>query len=110
MEISGYWLTRWLFQRSLALVYLTAFLAVLYQFTPLLGERGLLPVPQFVAQGSFWEAPSLFYWLPQDPAFTACGWLGLVRPSWRCQASLSVTGLVSRWGSGPPSGGFTSRS
>jgi len=59
MEISGYWLTRWLFQRSLALVYLTAFLAVLYQFTPLLGERGLLPVPQFVAQGSFWEAPSL---------------------------------------------------
>ena len=37
MEISRYWLTRWLFQCSLALVYLTAFLAVLYQFTPLLG-------------------------------------------------------------------------
>ena len=94
MEISGYWLTRWLFQRSLALVYLTAFLAVLYQFTPLLGERGLLPVPQFVAQGSFWEAPSLFYWFPQDPAFTACGWLGLVL------ALVALSGFSERYGTG----------
>jgi hypothetical protein len=64
MEIAGaatYWLTRFLFQRSLALIYLIAFLVALNQFRPLLGERGLLPVPLFLKRVSFGEAPSLFF-------------------------------------------------
>ena len=41
-----------LFERALALVYLVAFLVAANQFVPLLGERGLLPVPRFVQRGA----------------------------------------------------------
>ena len=43
------WLSRWVFERGLAITYLIAFAVVLNQFRPLLGEHGLLPVPRFVA-------------------------------------------------------------
>ena len=40
---SDYFLTRWLFQRALAVIYLAGFAAAVNQFRPLLGTRGLLP-------------------------------------------------------------------
>lgn len=72
-----YWLTRLLIQRGLALTYLIAFVAILHQFKPLLGEKGLLPVPQFVKISSFWNNPSVFFWIPKDAAFMTLGWLGV---------------------------------
>lgn len=54
-------LTRLLLQRGLGAVYLLAFWNALQQFRPLVGERGLLPVPDFVARVAFRESPSLFY-------------------------------------------------
>ncbi len=73
-----YWLARFVFQRALALVYLSAFLCALNQFRPLLGERGLLPVPAFLERVTFREAPSLFHLWPHDAAFTAAAWLGVI--------------------------------
>jgi len=73
----SYFLTRLLFQRALAAVYLIGFITVVHQFNPLLGERGLLPVPQFVRSVSFWRSPSLFYLCPKDIAFTFFGWAGI---------------------------------
>ena len=49
---SGYWCSRWLFERALALVYFVAFLVAVNQFVPLLGEHGLLPVPAWVRAGA----------------------------------------------------------
>jgi hypothetical protein len=46
----------------MAAVYLVAFLTVVNQFKPLLGERGLLPVPAFLRNVSFRQTPSLFHW------------------------------------------------
>ncbi|HMC68770.1 MAG TPA: lipase maturation factor family protein, partial [Mycobacteriales bacterium] len=43
-----YWLSRFVFERGLALVYLIAFLVAVNQFRPLLGEHGLLPAPGFL--------------------------------------------------------------
>jgi hypothetical protein len=74
----GYWLARFVFQRGMALIYLIAFLVALNQFRPLLGERGLQPVPEFVRQVPFREAPSLFYLAPKDAAFTAAAWIGIL--------------------------------
>ncbi len=54
-------ITRVLLQRGLAAIYLLAFCNALNQFPPLLGERGLLPVPAFVARVRFRDAPSLFH-------------------------------------------------
>lgn len=72
-----YWLTRLVLQRGLALVYLIAFIIVIQQFKPLLGEHGLLPVPQFVQEASFSAVPSIFFWLPKDWAFDLFGWIGV---------------------------------
>src|SRR5262252_4754763 len=73
----NYWLTRFVLQRSLALVYLIAFIAVVHQFKPLLGEHGLLPVPLFIEQAPFAESPSIFDWFPKDFAFDLFGWIGI---------------------------------
>ena len=72
-----YWLTRLVFQRGLALVYLIAFFVALNQFVPLLGEKGILPVPNFVKNVAFTDSPSLFFFFPKDWAFTLASWLGI---------------------------------
>ncbi|MGH2377864.1 MAG: lipase maturation factor family protein [Candidatus Limnocylindria bacterium] len=70
------WLARLAFQRGLAAVYLVAFLVALHQFRPLLGERGLLPVPEFVRAVPFSRSPSLFHWRYSDRLFGAVAWTG----------------------------------
>ena len=71
------WLVRLLLQRTFAAIYLIAFMVVLRQFKPLLGENGLLPVPAFLKRASFREAPSLFHWRYSDRLLMAIGWTGL---------------------------------
>jgi Lipase maturation factor len=87
-----YWFTRLVLQRGLALVYLIAFIIVLHQFNPLLGEHGLLPVPRFVEQVAFSETPSLFFWFPRDAAFTLFGWIGIAL------SLFALVGLAERFG------------
>ena len=65
-------------ERGLGAVYAIAFLVALRQFTPLLGERGLLPVPTFVRQVPFRTSPSLFHLRYSDGLLRACAWGGLV--------------------------------
>ena len=90
----GYWLTRFVFQRSLGLVYLIGFIVALNQFRPLLGERGLLPVTDYVRQVSFREAPSLFHYFPKDAAFVTVAWLGI---GLSCLAVTGVSDRYSTW-------------
>ncbi|MGW2822035.1 lipase maturation factor family protein [Streptomyces sp. NPDC001443] len=73
---SEYGLTRLVFQRGLAAVYLVAFLAAARQFRPLLGERGMLPVPHFVARMPFRLAPSVFHLHYSDRFFAGWAWTG----------------------------------
>jgi hypothetical protein len=91
-EAADYWLSRFLFQRGLALVYLIAFLVALNQFRPLLGEHGLLPVPNFVKSVPFADSPSLFYLFPRDWAFTAAAILGIAL------SLAALSGLSGRFG------------
>jgi len=92
LDARNFWLTRLALQRGLGLAYLIAFLVALQQFRPLLGEKGLLPVPDFVRQVPFRASPSLFYFYPKDIAFQAAAWLGIL-------LSLStVTGLSENLG------------
>ncbi|MER5584206.1 lipase maturation factor family protein [Streptomyces asoensis] len=71
-----YWASRLVFQRALAGVYLVAFLTAALQFRPLLGERGMLPVPRFVERVPFRRAPSLFQLRYSDRLFALCAWTG----------------------------------
>ena len=89
-----YWLTRLVLQRGLAFVYCIAFVAVVHQFKPLLGEHGLLPVPRFVKAVSFFESPSIFFWFPKDFAFDLFGWTGLTL------SLFALSGFSEKFGNG----------
>ena len=85
-----YWYSRLIFERGLALIYLVAFLVAVNQFVPLLGEGGLLPAAQFIAEVPFSSSPSLFYLRATDAVFRAAGWTGVLF------ALVALTGLVQR--------------
>jgi hypothetical protein len=89
-----YWLTRLVLQRGLALVYLIAFIAVVHQFRPLLGEHGLLPVTRFVKEVSFSQSPSIFFWFPKDFAIDLFGWIGIAL------SLLALSGFSEKFGNG----------
>lgn len=76
--LPGYWYSRFVFERGLAIIYLVAFLCAANQFVPLLGEHGLLPVTRFVRVVPFRASPSLFFFAPRDAAFRAAAWAGVV--------------------------------
>jgi hypothetical protein len=73
----AYWYSRFVFERSLAALYLVGFLVAANQFVPLLGERGLLPVSRFTQYVPFRASPSLFYLSPADTAFRVGAWIGV---------------------------------
>lgn len=61
-----YEFARMLFERSLGVIYFVAFLSAFNQFKALLGEKGLLPAPDFLKLISFRESPTLFLWKYSD--------------------------------------------
>lgn len=63
---ADYELARQVLQRGVAAIYVIAFLSTAEQFRPLLGERGLLPVPLFLRRTSWRQAPSIFRWHYSD--------------------------------------------
>ncbi|MBJ6636179.1 lipase maturation factor family protein [Streptomyces coelicolor] len=71
-----YWTSRLVFQKGLAALYLVAFLAAALQFRALIGERGMLPVPRFVARVPARRSPSLFHLHYSDRFFAGCAWTG----------------------------------
>jgi len=91
-----YWLARLVIQKGLGILYLVAFIVVLQQFKPLLGEHGLLPVPDFLKIANFEQTPSIFHLFYSDKFLTIIAWCGII-------LALSViTGLVEKlpwWGS-----------
>jgi len=75
--LDGIWIVRLLFQRGLAAIYLIAFVSALNQFRPLLGEHGLLPVPQLLRRTRFHHSPSLFHFHYSDRLFAVVAWGGI---------------------------------
>jgi len=74
-----YWLTRFVFERALGAIYLIAFLVTVNQFRPLLGERGLLPAPDFIRAVPFRRSPTLFHLIGySDRKLLVLGWTGVV--------------------------------
>jgi hypothetical protein len=85
------WLARLVLQRGLGLGYLLAFLVALEQFRPLLGEKGLLPVPHYLTRVRFRDAPSVFHFRYSDRMVVAVALAGI---------ALSLTlvlGLPDAW-------------
>jgi len=94
-DLSGYWLSRWLFERCLAVIFLIAFVVTLNQFVPLVGERGLLPAVRMVREVPLRYVPGIFYWFPADRAFRVCAWIGVVL------SLVALSGIAQRAGALP---------
>ncbi|GAA0437093.1 lipase maturation factor family protein [Streptomyces luteireticuli] len=73
---SGSWLSRLVVQRGLAALYLVAFASAALQFRALIGERGMLPVPRYLAYVPAKRAPTLFRLHYSDRFFALCAWSG----------------------------------
>ncbi|MDQ1598366.1 MAG: hypothetical protein QOI70_1790 [Microbacteriaceae bacterium] len=73
-----YDLARQVIQRGIGATYLIAFLSTAAQFRVLLGERGLLPAPDFIAATSWRTAPTLFRWRYSDRLLLVVAWTGAV--------------------------------
>ncbi len=83
----GYWLTRFVFLRLLGFIYLFAFISLVAQVIPLIGDNGLLPADIFLdrvesAYGSksnaFFQMPSVLWLYISDNALLALSWLGII--------------------------------
>lgn len=94
MANTTYWITRFLFQRSLALVYLVAFLIVLNQFRPLCGDHGILPARLFLKRATFWEAPSIFWLKANDTVFQ---WGAIAGVTLSTLALCGITDAFGTW-------------
>jgi len=77
-------IARWLFLRLLALVYLVAFASLATQMTGLVGERGLLPVGEFLDRardaygtGAYRLFPTLLWFSHSDAILSLLCWSGV---------------------------------
>ncbi|MEU2570997.1 lipase maturation factor family protein [Streptomyces althioticus] len=89
-----YWTSRLVFQKGLAALYLVAFLTAALQFRALIGERGMLPVPRFVARVPARRSPSLFHLHYSDRFFAGCAWAGC---AWAAALLAGADALVPLW-------------
>ena len=83
-ERPSYWLTRSFFLRGLGALYVVAFTIIVNQLDGLIGSRGLLPVPRFLAHVSerfgaeaVTTLPTVFWLGASDGALYGAAWLGL---------------------------------
>jgi hypothetical protein len=94
LSASESWFACLIMQRGIALIYFVAFLSALNQFPALLGENGLLPVPDYVRGRRFFRQPTLFIWHYSDGLLKAVVVGGMVL------SGVIAAGLLS----GAPSG------
>lgn len=76
--MESYEITRFLFQRAYAFIYLMMFLNCVNQFRPLCGRHGLLPVHLFLKRTQPKHSPSLFWISCSDGALDFAGWTGVI--------------------------------
>jgi len=81
----GRLLPRWIFLRSLGLIYFSAFYPLVFQIRGLLGPHGLLPARDYLSQVAaalghlrFWYAPTLLWFDSSSRALILLCWIGML--------------------------------
>ena len=81
----GHLLPRWLFLRSMGVIYFSAFYSLVFQIRGLLGPDGLLPagmylneVAKYFGASRYWYAPTLLWLSSTDWALMALCWIGMI--------------------------------
>ncbi len=92
---SGPWVAR-VFQSTLALIFLAAFVSLGVQVDLMIGNRGLLPADDFLTGlhqlpgASLAAVPTVFWWGVNDAALSTGAWFGVAL------SSLALVGVASR--------------
>jgi len=79
-------LPRWLFLRTLGLIYFSAFFSLAFQIRGLIGPEGILPADRYLQQAAqslgqlqrFWYAPTLLWFSSSSHMLMALCWVGMV--------------------------------
>jgi len=77
---------RWLFLRTLGLIYFSAFYSLVFQIRGLIGPDGILPAngylqavaEHFGSLSRWWYAPTVLWFSSQSPILLAICWIGLI--------------------------------
>ena len=81
----GYLSARWLFLRSLGLIFFSAFYSLAFQIRGLIGPNGILPAREYLPEVArvlgarrFWYAPTVFWWSASDRVLLAVCIAGMI--------------------------------
>ena len=104
---SSYWITRFFLFRSLGLIYCIAFLAILDQWIPLLGNDGLLPVANYLdhaaeairksGESPITHLPTVFWANSSDLFVMSCAFVGLAAASLLTAGYANAILMVFLW-------------
>ena len=82
---SDCFIPRWLFLRTLGLIYFSAFLSLLYQICGLIGPTGILPAGEYLqavanslGHARYWYAPTLLWLNASSHMLNGLCWTGLI--------------------------------
>lgn len=101
-----YWLTRFVILRLLGVLYAVAFLVAVNQIIPLIGSKGLLPLPYYMAYvknalgsqaSAFMRLPSLFWFWHSDTALIFFAWMGVILSCVVAAGFANVPILTALW-------------
>lgn len=92
MTFDSYDITRVIFLKAVAIIYICGFANVVNQYIGLLGEKGLLPIKYFIRAVPWKNSPSLFYLNFEDKTLKIAGWIGLVL------AIAALLGITEKFG------------
>jgi hypothetical protein len=81
----GYLAARWLFLRSLGLIFFSAFYSLVFQIRGLIGPNGILPAREYLPEVArvlggrrIWYAPTVFWWSTSDRFLMAVCVAGII--------------------------------
>jgi lipase maturation factor 1 len=81
---SDRFLTRWIFLRSLGVIYFSAFFSLVFQIRGLIGPEGILPASEYlknvaehVGYARYWYVPSIFWFSSGGHMLTSLCWAGM---------------------------------
>jgi len=93
--LRGRLIPRWLFLRSLAAIYFSAFFSLFFQIRGLIGPNGVLPARQYLtavehsfSAWRYWFAPTLLWLSSSNAMLMALCWIGL---------AASIAALFNLW-------------
>lgn len=85
-RLSNRLIPRWLFLRTLGLIYFSAFFSLAFQILGLIGPGGILPAGPYLQQVAralgrwerLWFAPTLLWWSSGSHMLIALTWVGMI--------------------------------